>query len=680
MKRLLLTIIIVALAMLNLCAQIVAVQIGDNGKYGFVNASGQWVVQPQFIYAYWNKKDNIGTVTFRDYDGVIDKNGKIITSRKYYHCSVVTGGAVEVALKINNKILYGVIDYNGREIVPCKFDGVDLFPLKGDGIVKVKLKRSDSYRNYYGAYNSVGKEIVPCVYDVLEIHDYDGVNYIEVWDEQQEKGAYSFDGKEILQCKYRYIERLYPSPVPALKFTDYSRNSGVALCDGKVIVPCEYDIIKSCYPGIVVNTKEGYEGLYNFKGDVLIAPKVARGLSNYRGFNTFNLGGRLENRLYAGGGKWGACDSLWNIIIPCEYDGIRKEVEGLVAVNKGGTTNADETVTGGKWGFWADGREIIPCQYDEVTDFKNGVATVKVDGAVRLIKNPLKDESQILIAENSTVNEKKKRGLTTFSRYPAPDSDVDKNIPIAKRQADNTFAFIVANENYPDAPVPYSLNDGRMFKEYCQKALGLPEKNINLYEDATFGNIITAVEKMKQIAEAYDGEASIIFYYAGHGFPDEKLSTAYLLPIDGNASDITTTGYSLAKFYQELSRMKLKSSIVFLDACFSGAKREDQMLSQARGVAIKVKEETPQGNMLVFSAAQGDETAHQMEEKHHGLFTYYLLKELQAAGGDVDMGTLTDYVTKQVKRQSVVINNKKQTPTVIPSQALTNSWRNMKLK
>ncbi|MBQ3698671.1 MAG: cation:proton antiporter [Prevotella sp.] len=63
-----------------------------------------------------------------------------------------------------------------------------------------------------------------------------------------------------------------------------------------------------------------------------------------------------------------------------------------------------------------------------------------------------------------------------------------------------------------------------------------------------------------------------------------------------------------------------------------------------------------------------------------GLLIYYLLKELQATGGNVDMGTLTEYVTKQVKRQSVVINNKKQTPMVIPSQTLSSSWRNMKLK
>ena len=300
------------------------------------------------------------------------------------------------------------------------------------------------------------------------------------------------------------------------------------------------------------------------------------------------------------------------------------------------------------------------------------------DGEVKLVKNPLKDATHIKIADNSPSN-KKKMG-TVVSRYPAPNSDVDKDIPVAKKQNGNTFAFIVANENYPDAPVPYSLNDGRMFAEYCQKTLGLPKKNINLYEDATFGGIITAVEKMKQIADAYDGEASVIFYYAGHGFPDEKQSNAYLLPIDGNASDITTTGYSLAKFYKELSEMKLKSAVVFLDACFSGAKREDEMLASSRGVAIKVKDETPQGNMVVFSAATGDETAHQMEEKGHGLFTYFLLKELQQTNGDVSLGELTDFVSKQVKRQSVVINNKKQTPTVVPAVGMKENWRNLKLK
>ena len=119
--------------------------------------------------------------------------------------------------------------------------------------------------------------------------------------------------------------------------------------------------------------------------------------------------------------------------------------------------------------------------------------------------------------------------------------------------------------------------------------------------------------------------------------------------------------------------------MVLLDACFSGTKREDDMLASTRGVAIKVKEEVPQGNLIVFSAAQGDETAYQIEEKGHGLFTYYLLKELQQTSGKISLGDFTDYVTKQVKRQSVVVNSKKQTPTVIPSPQLVNSWRNQNL-
>lgn len=126
--------------------------------------------------------------------------------------------------------------------------------------------------------------------------------------------------------------------------------------------------------------------------------------------------------------------------------------------------------------------------------------------------------------------------------------------------------------------------------------------------------------------------------------------------------------------------MKFKNIIIFLDACFSGAKREDEMLLSGRGVAIKVKEEAPKGNMIVFSAAAGDETAHQLEEKGHGLFTYFLLKKLQETKGQVLLGELADYVTKQVRRQSVVINNKKQTPTVIPSAVLVDKWRVMPLK
>ena len=50
------------------------------------------------------------------------------------------------------------------------------------------------------------------------------------------------------------------------------------------------------------------------------------------------------------------------------------------------------------------------------------------------------------------------------------------------------------------------------------------------------------------------------------------------------------------------------------------------MMASARGVAIKVKQQTPKNKMVVFSAAQENETAYPFKTKQHGLFTYFLLK------------------------------------------------------
>ena len=104
------------------------------------------------------------------------------------------------------------------------------------------------------------------------------------------------------------------------------------------------------------------------------------------------------------------------------------------------------------------------------------------------------------------------------------------------------------------------------------------------------------------------------------------------------------------------------------------------MLVSARGVALKVKNDTPQGNMVVFSAATGDQTAFPFKEKGHGMFTYFLLKKLRDTKGDVTLGELGQYITDNVRQQSVVVNRRVQTPTVMPAGALGDGWKNIKLK
>jgi uncharacterized caspase-like protein len=196
--------------------------------------------------------------------------------------------------------------------------------------------------------------------------------------------------------------------------------------------------------------------------------------------------------------------------------------------------------------------------------------------------------------------------------------------------------------------------------------------------DATLNNILAELDWLKQISLAFGNEAKFIFYYAGHGIPDEASGESYLLPVDGRGN-MLATGYSLRKLYDTLGSLTAKSVTVFMDACFSGAVRSGGMMVSARGVAIKTKQAAPKGNMIVLSAAQGNETAYQYKEKGHGLFTYHLLKKLQETKGNVTMGELADYITSEVKKRSIVVNGKLQTPIVTFSNSATD-WRNWKLK
>ena len=58
---------------------------------------------------------------------------------------------------------------------------------------------------------------------------------------------------------------------------------------------------------------------------------------------------------------------------------------------------------------------------------------------------------------------------------------VDTKIPVGSGVKGNTYVLIVGNENYKhEESVPFALNDAEVFALYCEKTLGVPEKNIKL--------------------------------------------------------------------------------------------------------------------------------------------------------------------------------------------------------
>ena len=308
--------------------------------------------------------------------------------------------------------------------------------------------------------------------------------------------------------------------------------------------------------------------------------------------------------------------------------------------------------------------------------------TLDVEGELYLANNNISKAREIyndILKETPDFYTQKETKLSEFMKEHK-GGDVDFYIPIADNVSNHTFAVVISNEKYQmEKPVQYAENDGNTFAEYCKKTLGLPEKNVHFITNATLNNIKHEIKWLEDVIAVYHGDAKVIFYYAGHGIPDEQNKSAYLLPIDGYGSDVTT-GYALEDLYKALGSLPSKSVTVFLDACFSGAKRDGDMLASARGVAIKVKQATPVGNIVVFSAAQGDETAYPYKEEEHGLFTYYLLKKLQETKGNATLGELSDYIKEQVERQSIVTNGKLQSPSIVSTATIANSWKKWTLK
>lgn len=256
----------------------------------------------------------------------------------------------------------------------------------------------------------------------------------------------------------------------------------------------------------------------------------------------------------------------------------------------------------------------------------------------------------------------------------AIDSDVDINIPKNDKKT-NAYALIIANENYNyEHYVPYAENDGESVRKYFENTLGVPSSNIHFIADATLNNMKREIEWLID-----NGKESnkLYFYYSGHGIPANDLSTSYLLPCDGYAKD-PETGLNLNWLYTKLGTTNIPC-YVFLDACFSGSGRDQKTLVESRGVAIKTKNVVPQNKTIVISACQGTEMAYPLEEQKHGLFTYFLLKKIQQQKGDISLGALTNYLIEEVPKQSRKEKGSTQTPTVVTSKVLSDTWKNMKI-
>lgn len=523
--------------------------------------------------------------------------------------------------------------------------------------------------------------------------------------------SYDKNIEKTLKKRYKQVTYLAHSDVYMVSSKIDKESYGVCNSEGKDIIPANYKKIsfEQVEDGDVVMFAMNPTYMAQSQGNIVYTLRRGKVLDVGRSEPIYIPGGYVTTH-----GK-SIYNLAGNVVLDCEQNAVQpirvgREIKGYKVSNRRMINNAakDELIVCGpvfNQLFKLDGTGYLwKVEIDDTSgqgilwrcskstggdDFMT--LFFAADGSpiedVEKEKQDVKASSQPLIAESSKTKQQEfpkatpnnESVRTAAVRSKKVVSDVDLNPPVSNTVADKTFAVIICNEEYSEVEnVKYALNDGQILSNYFEKTLGVPKTNIKLVPNATLNNMRKQINWLKQIADAFGNEAKVIFYYSGHGIPDEKSSNAYLMPVDGYHSDMTTN-LSVNALYDELASLKVSQVAVFLDACFSGSQRGDNMLVSARGVKKKAKANAPKGKLIVFSAAQGDETAYPLEDKGHGMFTYFLLKKLREAGDKVTLGELSDYITKEVKKASLLQNGKIQTPATSVSLEIENEWKSRSL-
>ena len=260
---------------------------------------------------------------------------------------------------------------------------------------------------------------------------------------------------------------------------------------------------------------------------------------------------------------------------------------------------------------------------------------------------------------------------------------VDRDIPVSDKSNPNTYVLIMSNSRYlNESNIATAVNDADIMYEYCEKTLGIPERNINYQQDLTMNQMSDAVLDFAKTMELIPEGRFLVFYY-GHGMTDAATKETYLIPVDGSSERVSRTCYKRSEMINALSLHPTQGTIIVMESCFSGSTPDGNMLSYSKnssGVLMEPREEAGIGNTVLISASSGAQTANAYEKEQHNLFTYYLLETLKSTKGDITLGELFDQASDKTQKTSHLELHRSQKPSVYSGAAIGNGWREWRLK
>ena len=243
---------------------------------------------------------------------------------------------------------------------------------------------------------------------------------------------------------------------------------------------------------------------------------------------------------------------------------------------------------------------------------------------------------------------------------------------LKNKSSNNRVALILGIENYKKSPNANFANlDAKYFYEYVKKGFGVKKENIKLLidEDANLIDSISILQKWLP-AKIKPNQSELIIFFAGHGLASNDGKELYLLSHDSDPDLLSRTALSRTELFNEIVKLKPKSVTMFLDTCYSGISRDEQMLlASARPIRIVADEqEGIPNNFTIFSASKVEQISSGLKEAKHGIFSYYLMRGLEGKADinkdyKITNGELLVYMDQNVSQKAAELG-RQQNPSL----------------
>lgn len=303
------------------------------GKWGFMDSKGNIIVEPKYVFAvgFWNGG----------------------------------GDHSVVARYVDGKLLWGVIDLNGTEVIPCIYPGA--YCRWGEAVA---FQREDY--GPYGLMDFDGNVLLEPMFDYIEAYD-PKHRLVTAGDNEDALGVYSLElGKMIIASEYDNID--YDDHIISCevawtckeRYFDY---------DGKELLFPEYDSVYES-DGILKVWKNGKSGAIDWDGKIIVPPVLENGMDYHFQYYKKGLLVTGERKLQ------GLSKVDGTIILPTKFSSVSMH-EKLVIASK--RTDSNWCICDSL--FTAEGVCLLEGPYRHISiDEKNGILTFETPIGLQFCK------------------------------------------------------------------------------------------------------------------------------------------------------------------------------------------------------------------------------------------------------------------------------------------------------